>query len=84
MKILIADDDPEIVEIVSFLVKDHIASNVYVTSAATGMMAIESLAKKDIDFCICDHNMPSGNGNIVLKYIVAKLNFKSVINLNIK
>ena len=72
MKVLVADDDPEIVEIVSFLVKDHIASNVEVVSAGSGSLAIKALSNKDIDFCICDHNMPSGNGNTVLKYITSE------------
>lgn len=70
MKILIADDDLEIVEIVSFLVKDHIDSKVEVIVANTGSSAIEKLSKNHIDFCICDHNMPNGNGNLVLRHII--------------
>ncbi len=80
MIILIADDDIEITEILSFLVKDHIASDIKVLQVNNATSAMDILSSLSVDFCICDHNMANGNGNIVLQHIIQKnLNTRFVL-----
>lgn len=58
-KILVVDDEPDIVELVSYnLSKEGYA----VVSAPDGAMALESLRKADIDFVILDLMLPGLSG----------------------
>lgn len=70
MKILIVDDEIEITEIIEFLVQDKFILKTETILACSGNAAIKVLEKmKDIDICICDHNMPDGMGTEVLNYL---------------
>ncbi len=71
MKILIVDDESDITEIVEFLIKEKFPINTQTLLAYSGNEAISILSQnKDIDICICDHNMPGGMGTEVLKYMI--------------
>ncbi|MDD4975411.1 MAG: response regulator [Bacteriovorax sp.] len=69
MNILIVDDEDECAEIMDYLIKGLFPIGVIVHIANGGNDAIQILKTFKIDLCICDHNMPNGMGNIVLKYI---------------
>lgn len=66
--VLIADDEEEIVEILSFVIKSSLKCDVQF--AYNGKSAVELLSKGDIQLIICDYNMPLMNGGDVYKYIL--------------
>ncbi|MDD4975173.1 MAG: response regulator, partial [Bacteriovorax sp.] len=71
MKILIVDDESDISEIIEFLVKDNFPAETQTLLASSGNEAIKIIGEnKDIDICICDHNMADGMGTDVLKYLI--------------
>lgn len=70
MKILIVDDQIDIVDLIGLASEDILPSVEKVYNAYSGNQAIEVLKNEQIDLIICDHNMPDGNGNIVLDYII--------------
>ena len=70
MKVLIVDDEIEITEIVEFLLRNKLDTITDVFTAYSGNSAVEILKKEIIDICICDHNMPDGNGSVVHRTIV--------------
>ncbi|MDD4974839.1 MAG: response regulator [Bacteriovorax sp.] len=70
MNILIVDDDDDLAEIIESYIKGIFHPGVVVHIASSGYDAIEILKTSKIDLCICDHNMPNGNGGSVLKYII--------------
>ncbi len=69
MKILIVDDDSDVLDIVTFFVEDKFYGKSLITTAASGNEAIEKLKNDNFELCICDHNMPNGFGSDVLSYI---------------
>ena len=81
MKILIVDDERDVAEIMEFLVREYFLKEVETQTAHSGNEAIEILKKnQSIDLCICDHNMPNGMGNEVLRFIdESKLKTKFVL-----
>jgi response regulator RpfG family c-di-GMP phosphodiesterase len=81
MKILIVDDEIDILEIVEYIVLEKFPTGVQTIHASSGNEAIKILAKnQDIDICICDHNISDGMGSVVLKYLVeAKSKTKFVL-----
>lgn len=80
MKILIIDDESDIVEIVTFFVEEKFPNDVNIQTASGGFEGIEKLKNGDIDLCICDHNMPQGRGSDVFRFIVdQKLKTKFVL-----
>jgi CheY-like chemotaxis protein len=70
VRVLLVDDEVDLVEIMEFLVQSVFPSVSFVQKAFSGNEAIAYLKKESFDICICDHNMPNGMGNEVLKYIV--------------
>ncbi len=73
MKILIVDDEADILEIIEFIVQDFFPTGTVILTAQSGNEAIKLLENDpSIDICICDHNMPNGMGADVLKYIADK------------
>lgn len=68
LKVLIADDEEEIVEILSFVVKSSIKCDLQV--ATNGQIAIDYLSKGDFDLIICDYNMPVKNGGAVYNFVL--------------
>jgi response regulator RpfG family c-di-GMP phosphodiesterase len=71
LKVLIADDEEEISEILSFIVKSSLKCDVEV--AFDGKSAIERLSKGDISLIICDYNMPFKNGGDVYNFILESM-----------
>ena len=69
MKILIVDDDVDIIEIITFFIESKFKMRASLSTSIGGFEAIELLKKGDFDLCICDHNMPNGNGSDVLRFI---------------
>ena len=67
LNILIVDDEEEITEILSFIVKSCIPCNVFI--ATNGQEAIDSISKDAIKLVICDYNMPNLNGGDVYNYV---------------
>lgn len=64
LNVLIIDDEPAIRQVLSvFLTK----AGYGVEQAANGMLALERLAKGDIDVALCDISMPVMNGIDVIK-----------------
>lgn len=65
-KLLIIDDEPDIVELLCEEMRDH----GYLTQAAyCGNEAIELLKNEHFDAVISDYKMPNGNGMDVLKFV---------------
>ncbi len=71
LKVLIAEDEEEISEILSFIVKSSLKCDVEV--AIDGKSAIERLSKGDINLIICDYNMPFKNGGDVYNFILESM-----------
>ena len=67
-KVLIADDEEDIVEILSFIIKSSLKCEV--VTAQDGKKAVELLSRGDIDLIVCDYNMPFIKGGDVYKYIL--------------
>lgn len=65
-KILIADDEPDILTLVSLILKPEGYETIF---AETGLEAIEKIYKEMPDLVILDVLMPGGHGYHVLKYI---------------
>lgn len=68
-KILVVDDDPEILEIISDVLQN---AGYEIESALDGRVAIEELENSFYDLVITDLNMPEVDGMGVLKHIVTK------------
>jgi len=72
LKVLLVDDESDLIEIMEFLVLNSFPASTTVEKANSGKEAIKILSSKKIDLCICDHNMPNGMGSDVLKFIIEK------------
>ncbi len=72
INILIVDDDVDIADIINFLILNIIQVNVKTNICFSGNDAIKALEIEAYDYCICDHNMPNGTGDLVLQYIINK------------
>ncbi|NOT80171.1 MAG: response regulator [Bacteriovoracaceae bacterium] len=70
IKILIVDDEIDVADIINFLVLDLLQINIKTTISHSGNEAIKALDLENYDYCICDHNMPNGSGDVVLKHII--------------
>jgi CheY-like chemotaxis protein len=69
MRILIADDKPEIVKLISaYLTKRGHA----VQTAMDGQQAVELLEKNEYDVAFFDHNMPEVTGLELVKFVKSK------------
>ncbi len=68
-RILVVDDDPEILEIISDVLQN---AGYEIESAIDGRVAIEELENSFYDLVITDLNMPEVDGMEVLKHIAAK------------
>lgn len=66
MKILLADDDLDILEIMSEAFAVH---GYDIHKATNGTEAITILNEEKIDFVVSDFNMPNGNGTNVLNFV---------------
>jgi response regulator RpfG family c-di-GMP phosphodiesterase len=68
LKILICDDEEDIVEIISFCVNDALECDIL--TATNGKDAIDIIDSNPIDLIICDYNMPINNGGDVYLHLV--------------
>ena len=68
LKILIADDEEDLRDIMSFLIESNLQCEM--VFAVNGVEAIGQLSKGDIDLIICDYNMPLKNGGDVYQYLL--------------
>ena len=69
MNILIADDEPDILEILSFTFESE--ADVVCTCVSSGNEAIKSLrSKEEFDLIVSDFNMPDGNGAALYEYLL--------------
>jgi len=66
-RILVVDDEPEILEMISDYLKDGIGYAIY--TAADGMSALDLLEKEKIDLVLSDINMPFMKGFDLLKEV---------------
>jgi CheY-like chemotaxis protein len=64
--ILVVDDDPDIVDIISICLKDN---NLIAEKAYSGPEALEKAKAKEIDLILLDINMPGMNGFEVIKLL---------------
>lgn len=64
--VLIVDDDPDIVDIISICLKDN---DIVPEKAYNGMEALEIVKIKNIDLILLDINMPGMNGFEVIKHL---------------
>ena len=68
MKFLIADDDDDLREIISFLITSNY--DVHVDEAMNGTQAVEFLdSRGPYDLVLCDYNMPQKNGGDVYLHL---------------
>ena len=81
LKILIVDDESDILDVCTFYIEEHVQGKNEIIQAKSGNEAIEILKNNnDIDLCVCDHNMPFGLGSDVCEYIYTnKLETKFVL-----
>jgi CheY-like chemotaxis protein len=68
LKVLVADDEEEIRDIISFFVEAQLKCDV--TTASDGKEAIDLLSDQQFDLIICDYNMPGKNGGHVYEHIL--------------
>ncbi|OIQ20796.1 MAG: hypothetical protein BM556_02300 [Bacteriovorax sp. MedPE-SWde] len=67
MKILIVDDEVEIIDILTTLIESEVSCEV--VTAETGNQAVSILeSTSDIDLILSDYNMPDGNGATVFDH----------------
>ncbi len=66
--VLVVDDDPDIVDIISICLKDN---NLIPDKAYNGPEALEKARTKPIDLILLDINMPGMNGFEVIKHLKA-------------
>lgn len=67
MKILIVDDEVEIIDILSTLIESEITCDIL--RAESGQQAVSLLqSNKDVDLILSDYNMPDGNGALVFDH----------------
>jgi CheY-like chemotaxis protein len=66
-KILLVDDQEDILEILQIYIEGHFQDVVTVT-ALGGYEAIEIIEEEDIDSIICDFRMPEGDGKVVYDF----------------
>lgn len=64
--ILVVDDDPDIVDIISICLKDN---NIHSEKAYNGLEALEKIKNTTIDLVLLDINMPGMNGFEVIKHL---------------
>lgn len=64
--VLIVDDDPDIVDIISICLKDN---NIIPEKAYNGPEALEKTKNKTVDLILLDINMPGMNGFEVIKHL---------------
>ncbi|MCM2322851.1 MAG: response regulator [Oligoflexia bacterium] len=68
MKILIVDDEPELREIVAFILESRFGAEAL--EAPSGRLALEVIqANPDLGCVISDYNMPDGNGGELFRYL---------------
>ena len=72
INILIADDEEDIREILSFLLESSIVCNIHY--ASDGNEAINQLNNHEIHLLLCDYNMPHKNGGEVYKHLLSLQN----------
>lgn len=66
-KLLIVDDETEILNTISFLLKKFGNDVLY---ASSGNEGIEKLKSHDVGLIISDFNMTDGNGEVLLNYVL--------------
>lgn len=64
--VLVVDDDPDIVDIISLCLKDN---HILPEKAYNGLEALDLAKKKHIDLILLDINMPGMNGFEVIKHL---------------
>lgn len=80
IKILIADDVDEILDIVSFYIESTLNSTT-ILRAHSGKAAIELINQhSDISLVISDYNMPNGNGFDVYSHLRSQSNCKFILH----
>jgi DNA-binding NtrC family response regulator len=67
-KLLIVDDEIEIINVISRLLAKYDGYIIYATS---GNSAVEELKLHDIGLVITDFKMSDGNGDFILNYVLA-------------
>ena len=68
LNVLVADDEEEIRDILSFALKSSINCNIQF--AVNGKEAIEYISKGNIDLILCDYSMPIMKGDEVYNYVL--------------
>jgi two-component system alkaline phosphatase synthesis response regulator PhoP len=76
MRVLVVDDDPSIVNILSFSMKK---SGYQVDEATNGINAVELLLNNSYDAAIIDAIMPKMNGAEVCKFMKAAISLNTYI-----
>jgi len=72
VKVLLVDDESDLIEILEFMVQNTFENSVEIFKSSSGNEAIKILSENKMDLCICDHNMPNGMGSDVIKHIIEK------------
>lgn len=75
MKILIVDDEPNIVSCLSEILEDYHET----ISTSSSEQAMSLLSSNDIDFVITDYNMPNINGMDLAKFAINQYGTKVLI-----
>ncbi len=70
LKMLIVEDNENLLEILTMLVHFQFNVTVDITSAHSSKTAIQILETQPIDYCICDHQFADSFGSEVLNYII--------------
>lgn len=68
-KVLIVDDEQDLLEINAFCFSQNFDLEYELEFAKNGIEAVSKIKNDSFDLCICDHNMPDGNGSIVCEFI---------------
>ena len=80
LKILIVEDNNELLEILNLLISHQFDVSMNIISAPSAREALLILENQSIDLCICDHQLTDDLGSDVLKYIIShKLKTKFIL-----
>lgn len=80
MKVLVIDDESDICDIISFYVEEYFNEEINFSQASGAPEAIEKIKHTQFDLILCDHSMPTGNGNLVQQYLLEnRLDVKYVV-----
>ncbi len=80
MKFLIIDDDSDIRNVFSIIIK-NVIDETHIDEAVDARKAIELFTRNKYDYVITDYEMPGGNGDLIIKHL-QNINYQGYLLLH--